>query len=277
LKRYYTMTTAKNEAEIYIFGDIIEPTEQELWGVDADVSGYSLIQDLKALGDVDTIHVHINSYGGHVSEALAIANTLKQHKAKVVTYCDGFACSAAAGVFMAGDERVMFPASLLMIHNVWSLAIGNADQLRKEADDLDIITQATIALYTDKIKITEERLKELMNAETWILPSEALEWGFATGVIKADETTKAAASARQALFLRVAKGAAQPEPNPEPQLDYKEMLEDLAKLLKQEKPNTAADPPPVNEPADPPAEPQENKVQKFITALFAGRKDDEND
>lgn len=273
MKRYYTMTTAKNEAEIYIFGDIIEPTEQELWGVDADVSGYSLIQDLKALGDVDTIHVHINSYGGHVSEALAIANTLKQHKAKVVTYCDGFACSAAAGVFMAGDERVMFPASLLMIHNVWSLAIGNADQLRKEADDLDIITQATIALYTDKIKITEERLKELMNAETWILPSEALEWGFATGVIKADETNKAAASARKALFLMVTEGVVHPEPQP----DYKAMLDELAQLLKQAKPNDAANPPPVNEPVDPPAEPQENKVQKFITALFAGRKDDEND
>jgi len=261
------MTTARNEAEIYIFGDIIEPTAQELWGVGADVSGYSLMQDLKALGDVDTIHVHINSYGGHVSEALAIANELKRHKAEVVTYCDGFACSAAAGVFMAGDERIMFPASLLMIHNVWSTVAGNANQLRKEADDLDTITQATVALYTDKIDITEERLKELMNAESWILPKDALEMGFATAISEEAGGDKAAQSARQALFSRVAKGPTQP--------DYKALLDDIAQLLK---PNTAADPPPVNEPADqPPAEPQENKVQKFITALFAGRKDDEND
>ena len=124
------------EADIYIFGDIVDPLTKELWGLDSDTSGLSLANDVKDL-DAEVINVHINSYGGAVSEGLAIHNTLKNHKAKVRTYCDGFACSAASVVFMAGDERYMNDASLLMIHNAWMYTAGNPAQLRKDADDLE--------------------------------------------------------------------------------------------------------------------------------------------
>ena len=131
-KKYFSLASAGRTADIFIFGDI---TSWE-W-LESDVSSYTLaraVQDLEA----DQINVHINSYGGEVAEGLAICNSLKNHPARVRTVCDGFACSAASVVFMAGDERVMNPASLLMVHNAWTNASGNARELRKAADDLDV-------------------------------------------------------------------------------------------------------------------------------------------
>lgn len=159
--------------------------------------------------DIEVINVHINSYGGEVAEGLAIHNLLRNHKAKVRTYCDGFACSSASVVFMAGDERIMNTASLLFIHNAWMYTAGNASQLRKQADDLDTITQASINAYMQHVNITEDKLKELLDEETWLLPSEALEMGFATSIVGETATEKAAASARKALFNLLAKKEAE--------------------------------------------------------------------
>ena len=195
MKKYYALETSEREADIYIFGDI---TSWE-W-LENDVSSFTLSKELQGL-DVDVINVHINSYGGEVAEGLAIYNMLRNHKAKVKTYCDGFACSIASVIFMAGDERIMNEASLLMIHNAWMYTGGNAEQLRKNADDLDIITQASMAAYMSKANITEDELKELLDAETWLLPSDALEKGFASSIAAEEQTNKAAASAHKALFF----------------------------------------------------------------------------
>lgn len=203
--KYYALETNGKEVDVYIFGDI---TSWEWF--DSDVSSYTLSKELQGLGDdIEIINVHINSYGGEVAEGLAIYNMLRNHKAKVRTYCDGFACSIASVIFMAGDERIMNAASLLMVHNAWMYTAGNADQLRKDADDLDKITQASINAYMQNVNITEDKLKELLDAETWILPSEALEMGFATSIVGETATQKAAASARKALFNLLAKKEAE--------------------------------------------------------------------
>ena len=141
--------------------------------LESDVSSYTLSKELQGL-DVDVINVHINSYGGEVAEGLAIYNMLKNHKAKVETICDGFACSAASVIFMAGDTRVMNPASLLMIHNVWTSAAGDAKELRKTADDLDKITSASIAAYKEHTNLSEEEIKAMLDNETWLTSQEAL-------------------------------------------------------------------------------------------------------
>lgn len=261
MKKYYSLVVNEKEADIYIFGDIVDPLTKELWGLDSDTSGLSLANDVKDL-DVDVINVHINSYGGAVSEGLAIHNTLKNHKAKVRTYCDGFACSAASVVFMAGDERLMNDASLLMIHNAWMYTAGNPAQLRKDADDLEKITQGSIEAYKARVSISEEKVKELMDAETWILPSEAVEWGFATGIVKASESGKAAASAQKALFS-IVTGTREPQG-----VTADEIAEKLFARIKAE----ATETPPAEPPADPPAEPpQENKTLKFFNALMGGK------
>jgi Protease subunit of ATP-dependent Clp proteases len=198
LNKYFNLAvdTTGRSADIYIFGDIVA------WEwFESDVSSYTLSRAIAGL-DVDTINVHISSYGGDVSEGLAIFNVLRNHKATVKTICDGFACSAASVVFMAGKERVMNAASLLMIHNAWTHASGNADDFRKQAEDLDKIGTAIKAAYLGKISITEADLDTLLKNESWIVPTEALEWGFATSVI-ADavaEPGKAAASARKAVY-----------------------------------------------------------------------------
>ena len=180
--KYYQLVKNDASADLYIFGDICAWAWPEL----GEQSGVTIVNQLKEL-DVDTINVHINSYGGDVSEGLAIYNVLREHKAQIVTICDGFACSAASVVFMAGDRRVMQPASLLMIHNAWTVAMGNAAQLRKTADDIETITQASVEAYKKVATISEEEIKVLMDAETWILPKDAVEYGFATEIDDEDE------------------------------------------------------------------------------------------
>lgn len=197
-KKYYNLETEGTKAALYIYGDITS------WPwLESDVSSYNLSKQLEQLGDVDEIDVYINSYGGEVAEGLAIYSALKRHKAKVTTWCDGFACSIASVIFMAGDTRIMSNASLLMIHNAWTRVSGNANELRKQADDLDTITQASINAYMEKVNISEEELKELLDEEKWLLPQEALEKGFATMIAGVDTSSKPSQSAMMYIMKKV--------------------------------------------------------------------------
>lgn len=198
-KRYYSLVKEGNVADITIYGDITSWPWSE-----SDVSSYNLSKELDALTDVDHINVNINSYGGEVAEGLAIYNALRRHKAHVRTVCDGFACSIASVIFMAGDERIVNDASLIMIHNAWSYAHGNAADLRKQADDLDIITSASKQAYMSRIAISEEELTELMDGETWIKPEDALRMGFATEV-RTYQSNNPSQSARSALFRLISQ------------------------------------------------------------------------
>ena len=115
MKKYYALETEGDHATINIFGDITS------WPwLESDVSSYNLVQELDALQDTGQVDVYINSYGGEVAEGLAIYSALKRHKAKVITHCEVFDCSVASVIFMAGVERVMSNASLLMILNAWT-------------------------------------------------------------------------------------------------------------------------------------------------------------
>ena len=182
MSKYYALEKNGTSADLYIFGDITSyPWDEK------DKDAYSIVKDLQKL-EAEEVNVHINSYGGEVSEGLAIYNVLKNSNKKVKTYCDGFACSAASVIFMAGDERIMNSASLLMIHNAWSIGYGNANELRKQADDLDKITQASVNAYMSRVSISEEELKTKMDEESWITAEEALVDGFATSVLETENT-----------------------------------------------------------------------------------------
>ena len=180
-KKYYFLESKNDVADLYIFGDITSWPWSE-----NDVSANGIVKELQSL-DAKEINVHINSYGGEVAEGLAIYNTLKNSDMKVTTICDGFACSAASVIFMAGDERVINEASLLMIHNAWTYASGNAARLRKAAEDLDKITQASVNAYTSRVSISEDEVKALMDNESWITAEEAVQYGFATKTEKNEE------------------------------------------------------------------------------------------
>ena len=192
-RKYYSLERTKQTATINIYGDITSwPWCEE------DVSAYNLSKQLEELSDVSEINVYINSYGGEVAEGLAIYNALRRHKAKIRTYCDGFACSIASVIFMAGDERIMNEASLLMIHNAWTFAAGNSKELRKQADDLEVITQASVEAYKAHSSLKEDEIKEMMDNETWILPEDAKSYGFATSIEKTENK-----AANQNAWLQV--------------------------------------------------------------------------
>ena len=214
-KRYFQLVTAGNVAELTIYGDITSFP----W-FDGDVSANNLSRQLAELQNVSQINVYINSYGGEVAEGLAIYNALKRHPAKVVTYCDGFACSIASVIFMAGEERIMCNPSFLMIHDAWSYAAGNADELRKQADDLEKITTASVEAYMAHCNLTEEELRAKMKAETWLTHSEAVEMGFATGEAEMEESDQPSQNAKKRafeLFLQAIapKSAEEDEDEPE--------------------------------------------------------------
>ena len=222
--KYYQLVNNDTSADLYIFGDICAWAWPEL----GEQSGVTIVNQLKEL-DVDTINVHINSYGGDVAEGLAIYNVLREHKAEIVTICDGFACSAASVVFMAGDRRVMQPASLLMIHNAWTVAMGNAAQLRKTADDIETITQASVEAYKKAATISEEEIKALMDAETWILPKDAVEYGFATEIDDEDEDDD---EPKQSAFGVIMRKLTAPEPVLEAlEIKVNVDIDELAKAL----------------------------------------------
>lgn len=232
--KYYQLVKNDASADLYIFGDICAWAWPEL----GEQSGVTIVNQLKEL-DVDTINVHINSYGGDVSEGLAIYNVLREHKAQIVTICDGFACSAASVVFMAGDRRVMQPASLLMIHNAWTVAMGNAAQLRKTADDIETITQASVEAYKKVATISEEEIKALMDAETWILPKDAVEYGFATEIDDEDDDDEP----KQSAFGVIMRKLTAPEAVLEAQeLDVDELAEKIAAKLAAKKPKPEEEP-----------------------------------
>lgn len=176
-ERFYQLTNvSEDSATLYIYGDITSYKWYE-----EDVCSYDLAKELTAL-EGKNLTVRINSYGGAVAEGLAIYNLLKSYAGEVTTICDGFACSAASVVFMAGAKRIMPRSSLLMIHNAWTWASGDANDLRKAADDLEKITQPSIEIYKSVSSLDEEEIKKMMDEETWIDADEALDFGFATEI-----------------------------------------------------------------------------------------------
>ena len=191
----------QQSAHLSIMGDITSWP----WG-DEDTSSMDVSKALADLpSTVGEIFVHINSYGGEVAEGVAIYNALKGHSAHVTTVCEGFACSIASVIFMAGDDRVMRPASLLMLHNASTFSAGDANAHRKVAEDLDVITELSKTAYLSHATeaLTPEKLTEVMDAETWVTPEQALEWGLATEVDKPADDDEPTQSARALVMQRL--------------------------------------------------------------------------
>ena len=163
---------AEKSAEIYLYEDIGA-------GWFGGVSSKEFSDELKSVGQVDTINLHLNSPGGSVFDGIAIYNLLVSNPAKVTVHIDGLAASIASIVAMAGDEIRMAENALVMIHNPWTVAIGEEDDLRKEADTLGAVRGRIIRTYVSRTTSEEDQISEWMNAETWMSADEAKERGFA--------------------------------------------------------------------------------------------------
>lgn len=223
--------------ELYIYGDVEgEYFDWEDWAWKrSDTSAEAFREALAKYSSVSQIDIYINSYGGSVFEGTAIYNQLRRHPAHKTVYIDGFACSIASVIAMAGDEVIMPENTLMMIHNMWMTASGSAEDLRKAADNLETINAAGRSAYLTKAgdKLDEARLIEMMDAETWLTARECVDLGLADRVAESKEgivtlgamvRQQAAIGARQerelktlAAKLRSVQGIPEPAPaDPDP-------------------------------------------------------------
>lgn len=161
--------------EILIYNDIGS------WGISAS----DFIAQAKQVPGAQPLRVRINSTGGNIFDALAMYNWLRS-RGNVETVVDGLAASSASLVAMAGDKRTMPQCAYLMVHNPWSGAVGNGDQLRAQADLLDQFAGVFADIYAKVTGLAKDAVKKLMDAESWIVGSDALKDGWVTDLTDAE-------------------------------------------------------------------------------------------
>ena len=180
--------------ELTLYGEI----SNETWWGD-EVTPKEFKADLDKLGDIDTLNIYINSPGGDVFAGQAIHSMLKRHKTHKNVYIDGLAASIASVIAMAGDTIFMPKNAMMMIHNPWTIGMGNSTEFRKLAEDLDKIRESLIAAYEGHSALTRDEIISIMDAETWLTASECEEYGFCDAV---QEEKQMAASIDKSVLTR---------------------------------------------------------------------------
>ena len=168
-KNWYNIKAeaSSKSADVYIFDEI------GTFGLTAQ----SFIEEIKSYKDTP-MSLHINCVGGDVFEGMAIYNVLKKRTARTTIYIEGIAASMGSVIALAGDEVIMAENSLFMIHNAWGGAMGEATEIRKTAALLDKISGEIADIYTKKTNLPYNRVKEMMDEETWLSADEAFNLGF---------------------------------------------------------------------------------------------------
>lgn len=179
-KWYSIRAAAEKSAEVYIYGDI-----GESWYEDS-VTAASFVKEIAAL-DVETLNVRINSYGGSVTDGLAIYNALRRHKATVVVTIDGIAASIASLIAMAGDTVSIAENGLMMLHAPWGAFYGNATEMREHADVLDKHAEAMAFSYAAKTGRPLDEMRALLadGVDHWYGAAEALDEKLVDDVVSA--------------------------------------------------------------------------------------------
>ena len=170
------------ESTIYLY-DVITPYADEYWG------GVSAADFVQALNELTTpvIHLRINSPGGDVFDARAMATAIRNHPSKIIAHIDGLAASAASYVAIACDTVRMAQGAMVMIHRAWTFTAGNTQDLRKEADVLEKIDGTIADDYASKGSESGQWFLDRMDAETWLTLDECMQCGL---VDEKDETQK---------------------------------------------------------------------------------------
>ena len=165
---------------LFLNGTIAE----ESW-FDDDVTPALFRSDLESgAGDIT---VWVNSPGGDCFAAAQIYNMLRDYKGKVTVKVDGLAASAASVIAMAGDEVLVSPVSMIMVHNPSTVAIGDTAEMQKAIEMLSEVKASIINAYQAKTGLSRNKLSKLMDEETWMDAGKAVELGFADGVIERDD------------------------------------------------------------------------------------------
>lgn len=178
MKSWYQIKNRSNgEIEISIMEEIGG------WGVSAK----SFRDDLKHLGETEPIHLHINSDGGDIFAGNEIYNALMEHKGKVRVSVGALAASMASVIAMAGDEISIAENGMLMVHDPWTIFLGDAEEMRKTADTLDDLKAGIVKAYQRQTNLDPAAIAALMSDETWMTAEEAQQLGFVDSIIQGDK------------------------------------------------------------------------------------------
>lgn len=178
--------------DIYLY-DNIEGDSYDWWSgetIQSQTSSKYIKEVLEKANDVKFINLYINSYGGDVKEGLGIYNQLKRSTAYKTAYIDGFACSIASVIPMACDKVVMGVNALMMVHHASMYVYGNAEELRKAANDIEVIDSSSCSSYLEKAgdKLNDETLKQLLDNQTWLNATQCIEYGLADAIAGKEES-----------------------------------------------------------------------------------------
>lgn len=222
-----SLMTVKNltdkSADLYIYGEIIDNTDWK-WD-EADVMPDDVKSALEQVEGLESLNIYINSPGGSVFSGLAIYNMLQRNNAKKIVHIDGIAASMASVIALVGDEVYMPNNAFMMIHKPLTIAIGNANDFRKVAEDLDTIESGLMRAYEENMRegVDVEDIKDMVDDETWLTADEATKY-FNIEITNAVEV---AASASHLLenFKNVPKSLLENKqkykPNPKPKAKNK--------------------------------------------------------
>lgn len=178
LKGFEIKNMTDVSADLYFYGDIVS----DWWGAWQNEDQYpDAIKNFLSQAEGKDLNVYVNSGGGSVFAGMAIYNMIKRHgeKNKVKVYVDGLAGSIASVIAFAGTEPPEIPSNaFLMIHKPWGAISGNADEMRKMADDLDKIQAGIMNVYEDHLAegVTIDQVEALVDAETWLDGKEAAKY-----------------------------------------------------------------------------------------------------
>lgn len=216
-KKFWEMKMSANNnksADIFIYGEITKYAWEEI----GEVSSITFKKELDELGEgVEQINLYINSPGGSVFETMAIIAMLDRHPADIISHVDGIAASCASVLPMISKQIIMPANSLMMIHHAWTWAIGNAKQLRKEADDVERISQSMCQYYLDRAgdKLSKEKLDEMLQEDTWLTADQCLELGLCDVVTESNQAVAYAFDDEWARrYKNVPKQLQQSQPSP---------------------------------------------------------------
>lgn len=222
-KKISIKALSNSMVEVLIYDDIGD-------GWMGGISAKDFAGELKEFGEPEKINVRINSAGGSVFDGVAIYNTLLKHQAKIIVDVDGLAASIASIIMMAGDEINMADNALIMIHDPWTVAAGNADDLRDQADVLEKIGDTLVGTYVSRTGQETDKIKTMMADETWMSATEAKELGFVDNIT---EELKLAAHFDLSKFKNAPEDFIARTETPEENKGLKLKLARMEKTLKQ--------------------------------------------
>ena len=166
-KKFWNFAEADEERVLYISGEIVDGEDEE--DDDEEIkSTADIFRDELYSGD-GNISVWINSPGGDMLTGAQIYNLIKDYKGKVTIKIDGLAASAASVIAMSGDEVLMSPVSQLMIHNPFSCAIGDSNEMKRAADMLNEVKESIINAYEIKTHLSRAKISRMMDDESWMV------------------------------------------------------------------------------------------------------------